>query len=88
MAACMNGNTTVVSMMLDFMNLSDSPQVDPYIDHLGCTPLFITCSNNQLEVLKLLLNHTDFIEMLNVPNVVSESVLSCDLYRVVGIVLW
>lgn len=80
MTACVCGHTTIVSMLLDFMRMSNYPGVHPYIDCLGCTPLFMACSNNQIEVLKLLLMCADIIEMLNVPNVVSG-------YVVYGIVL-
>ena len=72
MAACVHGNTSIVSILIDFMNMSDIKGVHPYIDNHGCTPLFIACSNNQVEVLELLLKHEEFVEMLNVPNVVGD----------------
>ena len=82
MVACVHGNTTIVSILIDFMNMSDVKGVHPYIDNHGCTPLFIACSHNQVEVLELLLKRRSFVEMLNVPNVV------CDLYIVLAILLY
>ena len=46
-------------------------RITPYIDIYGQTPLYLVCWHNKLEILELLLEYTDFVEMLNIPNIVS-----------------
>lgn len=76
----MNGNTAIVDILVKYMNLDQTgmlsvsqmheSRIEPYIDSLGRTPLYLACFYNKLEVVELLLNYTDFVEMLNIPNVV------------------
>lgn len=84
--ACAKGNDAIVALLIKHAqqqrtlfasSSSGAPRTAPaaasMIDQNGQTALWVACQLNQVSVVRLLLKHNEYVEMTNIPNIVSCS---------------